>query len=105
MGKDYDFNSWFSKILAAIDTIWGKIAFIGAIFCAGCISGCYYKETIMMRKQIEEDELKRSSWHQKEDNYRNQIIELNNRIISLQEKIQLQNTENQSHETKEKNNR
>lgn len=105
MGKNYDFSNWLSKILAALDTIWGKIAIIGAILYAGFISGCYYKETIMMRKQIEEDELKRSSWYQKEDNYRNQIIDLNNRIISLQEKIQLQNAVNQNYGTKEKNNR
>ncbi len=102
MGKKYDLSNRFSKILAALDTTWGKTAVIGAIFYAGFISGCYYKETIMMRKQIEEDELKRSFWYQKEDNYRNQIIDLNNRIISLQEKIQLQNTKYQ-YETKENN--
>ena len=52
MGKKYDLSNRFSKILAALDTTWGKTAVIGAIFYAGFISGCYYKETIMMRKQI-----------------------------------------------------
>lgn len=51
-GKVHSISLFVEKLLAKIDSLWGKLAFIGVIFCVGAKAGGYYTETKMTKCSV-----------------------------------------------------
>ena len=89
-GKVHSTSLFVEKLLAKIDSLWGKIAFIGVIFCVGAKAGGYYTETKMTKEQNKNERSLMDEWSSKEQSFQAKIDGLKIEIDALKnERLEL----------------
>lgn len=88
--KAHSTSLFVERLLAKMDSLWGKLAFIGVIFCVGAKAGGYYTETKMTKEQNKTERSLMEEWSSKEQSFQSKIDELKIEIDALKnERLEL----------------